>query len=48
MEEKKVDITKYPEGLEYLAKELKLPMPDDAVAQRQGLVANIVSSLVRQ
>lgn len=48
MEEKKVDITKYPEGLEYLAKELKLPMPDDAVAQRQGLVANIVSSLVQQ
>lgn len=48
MEEKKTDITKYPEGLEYLAKVLKLPMPDDAVAQRQGLVANIVSSLVRQ
>ena len=48
MEEKKVDITKYPEGLAYLAKELKLPMPEDAAAQRQGFVATIVSSLVRQ
>ena len=48
MEEKKVDIIKYPEGLAYLAKELKLPMPEEAVAQRQGMVAMIVSSLVRQ
>lgn len=48
MEEKKVDLTKYPEGLVELAKELKLPMPEEAVAQRQGFVANIISSLVRQ
>ena len=48
MEEKKVDLTKYPEGLVVLAKELKLPMPEDAVAQRQAFVANIISSLVRQ
>lgn len=27
MEEQKVDLTKYPEGLQYLAKELDLPIP---------------------
>ncbi len=27
MDEKTVDITKYPEGLEYLAKNLMLPLP---------------------
>lgn len=48
MEEKKIDITKYPEGLIELAKQLKLPIPEEATAQRQGLVMNIVSSLVRQ
>lgn len=48
MDEKKVDITKYPEGLAELTKQLKLPIPEDATAQRQALVANIISSLVRQ
>lgn len=27
MDEKKVDITKYPEGLHYLAQQLMLPLP---------------------
>ena len=27
MDEKEVDITKYPEGLQYLAKKLMIPMP---------------------
>ena len=27
MDEKEIDITKYPEGLQYLAKKLMIPMP---------------------
>lgn len=38
MEEQKVDLTKYPEGLQYLAKELDLPIPPEATAQREAFV----------
>ena len=48
MDEQKVDITKYPEGLEYLAKELKLPVPPDQIQQRQAMVMGLINSLVRQ
>ena len=48
MEEQKVDLTKYPEGLQYLAKELDLPIPPEATAQREAFVTNLISTLVRQ
>ena len=48
MEEQKVDLTMYPEGLQYLAKELYLPIPPEATAQREAFVMNLISTLVRQ
>ena len=48
MEEQKVDLTKYPEGLQYLAKTLKLPIPEEATAQREAYVMGLIASLVRQ
>ena len=48
MDEQKVDLTKYPEGLQYLAKELDLPIPPEATAQREAFVMNLISTLVRQ
>ncbi len=48
MDEKKFDLTKYPEGLQYLAKELKLPMPAEATAQREAFVMGLIATLVRQ
>ena len=48
MEEQKVDLTKYPEGLQYLAKELDLPIPPEATAQREAFVMNLISTLVRR
>ena len=48
MEEQKVDLTKYPEVLQYLAKELDLPIPPEATAQREAFVMNLISTLVRQ
>ncbi len=50
-EEKKVDITKYPEGLEYLAENLNLPLPpavSDNMEVRKNYVFNLISTLVRQ
>ena len=48
MADQKVDLTKYPEGLQYLAKELNLPIPEEATAQREAFVMNLVATLVRQ
>lgn len=48
MEEKKVDLTKYPEGLKELAALLELPIPPEAAAQREAMVMSIISSLIRQ
>ncbi len=48
MEEEKVDLTKYPEGVQYLAKVLNLPIPEEATAQREAFVMNLISTLVRQ
>ncbi len=48
MEEQKVDLTKYPEGLRYLAKNLNLPIPPEAAAQREAFVMNLIATLVRQ
>jgi len=48
MDEKKVDITKYPEGAQYLAQQLKLPVPPDQMQQRMGMVVGLIGSLVRQ
>ncbi len=37
MEERKVDLTKYPEGLQYLAKELNLPIPPGSDRAARGV-----------
>ncbi len=47
-EEKKVDLTTYPEGLEELAKQLDLPIPEDNPAGREAFVMNLITTLVRQ
>ena len=50
-EEKRVDITKYPEGLEYLAKHLTLPLPPAAAEDmeaRKNYIFNLIVTLVRQ
>lgn len=46
--EKKVDITKYPEGLEYLAEHLELAIPKENMAVRKAIVSGLISTLVRQ
>lgn len=53
MEEKKNDavITSYPEGLEYLAEHLQLPLPPalaDNMEARKNFVFNLIGTLVRQ
>ena len=51
MEEKNVDITKYPEGLEYLAENLKLPLPpalENNAEVRKNYVFGLIGTLVRQ
>ena len=46
--EKKVDITKYPEGLEYLAEHLQLPVPIEDMEARKAYVFGLIDLLVRQ
>lgn len=48
MDEKKVDLTKYPEGLQYLAAQLRLPIPEENTAQREAMVMGLIGMLVRQ
>ncbi len=38
----KVNISKYPEGLQTLAKELELPIPEDNVQGREAYVQGII------
>ena len=45
---KKVDLTKYPEGLKELAAKLKLPIPEEETAKREAMVMGLIASLVRQ
>lgn len=45
---KKVDLTSYPEGMQELARRLKLPIPEENTAQREGMVFGLIASLVRQ
>lgn len=47
-EEKKADITKYPEGLDYLAENLKMPVPKDKIQQRKAIVMGLIVTLARQ
>lgn len=46
--EKTVDITKYPEGLDYLAENLEMAVPKDNMAVRKAMVNSLISTLVRQ
>ena len=46
--EKKVNINKYPEGLEYLAENLKLPVPIEDPEARKEYVFGLIDLLVRQ
>ena len=46
--EKQVDITKYPEGLEYLAEKLELPVPIEDPQARKDYVFGLIDLLVRQ
>lgn len=46
--EKKVDISKFPEGLEYLAENLKLPVPIEDPQARRDYVFGLIDLLVRQ
>ena len=48
MDDKKVDITKYPEGLKALAAQLDLPIPPEETEKREAMVMGLISSLVRQ
>ncbi len=48
VEDKKVDLTKYPEGLKELAAKLKLPIPEEETAKREAMVMGLIASLVRQ
>ena len=48
MEDKKVNINKYPEGLEYLAENLDLPIPKEDIEARKAYVMGLVETLVRQ
>ncbi|MBQ7737059.1 MAG: hypothetical protein IJT62_04415 [Oscillospiraceae bacterium] len=48
MEEKTVDITLYPEGAQYLAENLQLPVPKENMPARVGMVVGLIGLLVRQ
>lgn len=48
MEKETVDLTKYPEGLQYLAEKLQLPVPQENTAQREAMVMGLIGMLVRQ
>ncbi len=43
-----VNISDYDEGLEYLAKNMKLPFPEDAMEQRKAAVRGLIATLLRQ
>lgn len=43
-----VDISKYPEGLEYLAKNLDLPFAEDDMVRRKAAVEAMIANLLRQ
>ncbi len=47
-EERKIDLTKYPEGLKELAVKLKLPIPEKETEKREAMVMGLIASLVRQ
>jgi len=46
MEEKK-NYTTYPEGLKQLAKDLKLPVPEEETAKREMMTQMFINSLLR-
>lgn len=46
--EKTIDITKYPEGLEYLAENLELPVSLVDPEARKAYVFGLIDMLVRQ
>ena len=43
-----VNISDYDEGLEYLAKNMNLPFPEDDMEKRKAAVRGIIATLVRQ
>lgn len=48
MQNKDVDISNFTDGLDYLAKELDLPIPQDRTEQRKAFVLQLVDTLIRQ
>lgn len=44
--EQKIDITKYPEGLKYLAQVLELPIPKENTQAREDYIFNFVKGLI--
>lgn len=43
-----VNISNYDEGIEYLAKNLKLPFPEDDMEHRKAVVQGLIATLLRQ
>lgn len=41
-------ITSYPEGLDYLAENLQLPIPKENMEARKNFVMSLIDNLVRQ
>jgi hypothetical protein len=46
--EDKVDITKYPEGLEYLAEHIELPVPKERMEVRKTMILGLIDSFLSQ
>jgi hypothetical protein len=46
--ETNVDISKYPEGLDYLAHVLELPIPKEAMEARKSMVLGLVDIFLAQ
>jgi len=48
LEELRMNINKYPEGLDYLAENLELPIPKENMEARKDYVTSLIDYLVRQ
>ena len=42
----KINIAKYPEGLDLLAKKLDLPFPEENIEARKAYVQNLVNYII--
>lgn len=42
----KIDITKYPEGVRFLAENLNLPIPKENTAAREEFVFNMMKGII--